>query len=77
MCGWKWWASKFGDTLGGGDRASLEVYLEVYLEVVDRKAVDWEGCAASLWVEHAGAYMGVYSQVNLGVSCRLRVCLGA
>jgi len=30
--------SKFGDTLGG-DRASSEVYLEV----VDGKAVDWEG----------------------------------
>jgi len=71
MCGWK--GEQIWDTLGGGDRASLEVYLEA----VDRKAVDWEGGAASLWVEHAGAYMGVYSQVNLGVSCRLRVCLGA
>jgi len=32
---------------------------------------------ASLWIEHTGAYMGAYSQVRLGVSCLLRVYLGA
>jgi len=33
--------------------------------------------SASLWIEHAGAYMGAYSQTSLGVSCCLRVYLGA
>jgi len=33
--------------------------------------------SASLWIEHQGAYMGAYSQVRLGVSCLLRVYLGA
>jgi len=31
--------------------------------------------SASLWIEHAGASMGAYSQVSLGVSCHLRVYL--
>jgi hypothetical protein len=31
--------------------------------------------SASLWIEHAEAYMGAYSQASLGVSCRLRVYL--
>jgi len=33
--------------------------------------------SARLWIEHPGAYMGVYSQVILGVSCLLTVYLGA
>jgi len=33
--------------------------------------------SASLWIEHAGAYMGAYSQVRLGASSLLRVYLGA
>ena len=48
-----------------------------HLPAATRLLVPGSGNSACLWIEHPGAYIEPYSQTRSGVSCLLRVYLGA